>query len=444
MKCKKLKFITLCLVLWALGAYPFSSYAGIADSMMINSLRLKGIVPIEDNRVEIFSRGAEKFDDLFESIRSARHHVHVEYFIFADDSLGHTFLNLLCEKAREGVEVRLIIDSFKAVTRNYGFTERKRNYLRSVGVDVRMFDPFKFPYINHVPRDHRKIVVVDGRVGYIGGFNVSDYYIKGDPNTYGEWRDTHVRIVGPAVEGLQRLFMNAYVLSGGEEFDGVDYYPFFTHNSLNKGVLTDYFNWSSVFRHDGKRIGPGIPGATIAYVERSRESKAKKAEMREIFVHAFNSAQHKIRLVSPYLLPTRSVRKAIIAALDRGVEVEILLSESCDEPILLYGNLNFARRLLNHGARIYIYRGAFHHSKILMVDDVYCMVGSANLNSRSLRWDYEANCIIFSPQVTDSLSAIFELDKQKSAIFSTQSYREIPIGKRILGGFVNHFLTPIL
>ena len=161
-------------------------------------------------------------------------------------SLAHTMLNLLCEKAREGVEVRLVIDSFKSVTRNYGFTERKCNYLRSVGVDIRMFDPFKFPYVNHAQRDHKKIVVVDGRVGYIGGFNVSDYYVKGDPQSYGEWRDTHIRIIGPSVEGLQRMFSEAYVMSGGAEFDGPEYYPYFS--SEQPVVETDYFVWSSQWR----------------------------------------------------------------------------------------------------------------------------------------------------------------------------------------------------
>ena len=163
-----------------------------------------------------------------------------------------------------------------------------------------------------------------------------------------------------------------------------------------------------------------------------------------MFEAAFASAQHKIQIVSPYMLPTGKVRQAIIDALDRGVEVEVLLSEQCDEKLLLYGNMSFALRLLKHGAKVFVYRGAFHHSKILMVDGVYSMVGSANLNSRSLRCDYEASSFIFSREVTDSLSSIFEVDKLHSDTLTVQRYRQQPLGKRILGGFVNHFLTPIL
>lgn len=428
------RILYLCLALFAITPVlsPLRGQNGsvVADSLLHRALLDEGVSGRYDGDVAIFPRGDLKFDDLFHVIRQARHHVHIEYFIFADDSIAHALLDLLRAKAAEGIEVRLLIDDFKAVSRHYGFTAKRLSALRAEGIDVRMFDPFKFPYVNHIARDHRKIVVVDGRIGYIGGLNVSDYYIHGDPEGYGEWRDTHARIVGPAVEVLQRYFLQSFTTAGGASFEGVEYYPYTLSPADGDTVPVDYF-----------QLPPSLPTRGITFVERSKE---RKAEMRRSFVAAFNSAQRKMLIVSPYFMPTASVRRALIRALDRGVEVQILLSAACDEPLLLYGNYNFARRLIHHGAQVYIYQGGFHHSKILMVDDSYSMVGSANLNSRSLRWDYEASCFIYSPEVTRRLTEIFEDDLTRSVPMTDSLYHSFSRRKRILGGVVNHLLTPIL
>jgi len=417
-------------MMWTQAIANHNAPASRADSLLTTALLRQGIAPRGDSEVEVFTNGSDKFADLQHVIGRARHHIHVEYFIFANDSIANLLLDLLCRKAAEGVEVRLVIDDYKASCRDYGYTAERCAALRAKGVDIRLFDPFRFPYVNHIARDHRKIVVVDGRVGYIGGLNVADYYIVGDPEGYGAWRDTHVRITGPAVEEMQRLFHNAFTASGGEAYDGPDYYPYTTRWQDNDTIDLSYF-----------ALPAGLPARRIAFVERSKE---KKAEMRRMFIAAFNSAQERLLIVSPYFLPTTGVRRALIAAIDRGVDVQILLSHASDEPLLQVGNLNFAKRLIRHGAKVFLYRGAFHHSKILMVDDSYSLVGSANLNSRSLRWDYEAGCFIFSPEVTARLTDIFEADKCRSDTLTYSSYKALPARQRFLGGIVNHFLTPVL
>lgn len=394
-------------------------FASGADSILRQYLHKEMISLYSAEDVEVYTNGYDKFDALFSDIRQARHHIHVEYFIFANDSISQEFLGLLMQKAAEGVEVRLVIDDFKSVTRDYGYDEKRCETLRHAGIEIHMFDPWKFPYINHIARDHRKIVVIDGEIGYIGGLNVADYYLKGDAAAYGMWRDTHVRIEGPAVEGLQHLFFDAFVMSQGDPFLGSKYYPF----SESQDVAGDI---------------------EIAYIERSRVSKHKKAETRQAFIQAFNSAQKKIQLVSPYFLPTYTVRKALVDAIERGVEVEILFSLEGDMPLLTHGNMNLAKNLVKRGAKVYLYRGAFHHSKIMMVDGVYSMVGSANLNSRSLKWDYEASCFIFNRNVTDRLTDIFEQDKLSCDTLTLQYYRQLPLKKRLSGAIVNHLFTPFL
>ena len=184
----------------------------------------------------------------------------------------------------------------------------------------------------------------------------------------------------------------------------------------------------------------------MVYFERvANGGYQKQAETRNAIIAAFDAARDTIRFVSPYLLPTHTVRQAIIRALDRGVHIELFFSKVGDSPMLSYGNYHFATRLLHHGAHVFLYKGKFHHSKIMMVDGQFSMVGSANLNSRSLKWDYEASSFIFSPKVTDELNRIFEEDKLQCDTFSLEYYKQkCSRAFRIKGALIDRFFTPIL
>lgn len=389
-----------------------------ADSIMMQFVREEGLIEYSTNDYQLFKDGTSTFNSLFRDIDQAQSKVWIEFMIVANDSIGSALIDHLSAAARRGCDVRLIVDDYKDFERGFGYrTKNSQKAIRAKGIDLVLFDRFRFPWLNHVCRDHRKIVVIDDRIGYIGGLNVADYYVNGNPK-YGAWRDTHVRLSGSSVEGLAILFDQHYNRYGGEK----DYS--FTPDS-SYYISTDKDK--------------------VVYFERSRTTSRLKSQTRRAIIAALDAARDTVRIVSPYFLPTHTVRQAIIRTLDRGVYVEILFSKVGDNPMLSYGNMNFARRLVRHGAHVYLYRGAFHHSKIMMVDGQFAMIGSANLNSRSLKWDYEASCFIFSSGATRQLESIFTEDKKQCDSFSKSYYRsEFSFGQRTAGWLIDRFMTPIL
>ena len=397
-----------------------------SDSLLLQCLRMQGLKEYAFDGINVYTNGTDKFNALLADISQAKTSIDVEYFIFANDSIGQLTIGHLLDAARRGVKVRLVIDGYKDHERGYGYDGPRLDSLRRQGINVQIFDPWRRPYLCHVLRDHRKIVVIDQKIGYIGGLNVADYYINGDPEVYGGWRDTHIRITGEAVEGLISYFDNAWNIS----VHGTDY-----ERRLHAAA-------ADVVVPDSELCAAG--SRKVVYFERSRVSKQKKAETRNAIIAAFNTAQDTLRIVSPYFLPTHTVRKALVNAIDRGVKVQILFSCEGDNALLTAGNQHFSTRLLRHGAEVFLYRGAFHHSKIMMVDGSHSMVGSANLNSRSFKWDYEASCFVFDPEVTARLNAIFEQDCLNSDKMTIDDYRQKPLGKRLLGWLANRILTPIL
>ena len=195
-----------------------------ADSMVVQTLRKEGVRFTNDNSVTLLMNGQEKFDDMFKAIRQARSSVHLEYFNFRNDSIASLLFDILAEKAAEGVEVRALYDAFGNSSNNRPLKKKHIRDLRARGIQIYEFDPLTFPWINHVfARDHRKIVVIDGKTAYTGGMNVADYYIKGT-DVVGEWRDMHCRIEGSAVNDLQRIFVRAWKKVTGEDIVGAKYY----------------------------------------------------------------------------------------------------------------------------------------------------------------------------------------------------------------------------
>lgn len=388
----------------------------------------QGLVSYHADSLQIFTNGTDKFESMFADFRRAEKTIDIEYFIFADDSIAHLTLKELEVAAKRGVKIRLIIDGYKDYERGYGYDSPRLDSLKSMKIETFIFDPWRHPYLCHVARDHKKIVVIDNEIGYIGGLNVADYYIVGNPDIYGGWRDTHIRIKGEAAKGMTWLFEKSLKM---------------IKESCYKGELSadleNQENQKEIFSGDNEDLLN-----KVVYFERSRENRRKKAETRNAIIAALNSAKDTLRIVTPYFLPTHTVRKALKNAVDRGVHVEILFSKVGDMPILSVGNYHFAKNLAKRGAEVFLYKGAFHHSKIIMIDGVVSMVGSANMNSRSLRWDYEASCFVFHTETTEELNRIFEEDKTQSDRLTSEYYYKIPLRKRLFGWFVDRFLTPIL
>lgn len=385
-----------------------------ADSLVIEYLKEQHVPITENNQVVLLPSGEEKFIDLFEHIRQARHHIHMEYFNFRNDSIGKEMFSLLAEKVAEGVMVRLLYDDFGNSSNNQPLKKKHLEEIRSRGIEIVAFDPIKFPYLNHVfHRDHRKIVVLDGTIGYTGGMNVADYYIHGLPKI-GKWRDMHIRLEGEAVLCLQDIFLDIWNEQTKQNIDDDIYYPEPDSLAGNK---------------------------TVAIVD--RKPRVTPKTLRRTLVESINSAKRKVQIVNPYFAPTSSIKKAIRKALERGVEVEIMISAKSDIPFTPDASFYTSYRLMKKGAEVYIYNDGFHHTKIMMVDDSFCTVGSTNFNSRSLRYDYETNAFIFNKETTQELIDIFEKDKMQSDTLTRERWKSRSRWKRFVGWFA-HLFTPFL
>ena len=389
---------------------------GQSDSTLIRHLQEEyGIPTTSRNKVKLLKSGHEKFDDLFEHIRQAKHHIHLEYFNFRNDSIAKLTFELLGQKAREGVEVRALFDAFGNFSNNKPLKKKHLKAIRETGVQIEKFDPFRFPYINHAyHRDHRKIVIIDGKVGYTGGMNIADYYIEGLPEI-GEWRDMHIRIEGEAVNYLQDIFLDMWNKTAKENISGDIYYPLRKENPQGN--------------------------KKVAIVDRYPRRMPKA--MRRIYAFAIENAKDKVQIINPYFTPTRTIKKAIKQALKKGIKVEIMIPGKSDISFTPEAAFYIANKLRKKGADIYVYNGGFHHSKIMMVDSLYCTVGSTNLNSRSLCYDYEVNAFIFDKETTHELIEMFEDDQKESTLLTKEEYKKRSAWKRFVGWFA-HLLTPFL
>lgn len=383
-----------------------------------------------DNSIVLFKRGQEKFDDLFAAVRAARRSIHLEYFNFRNDSISKLLFTLLAEKAAEGVEVRAIFDGFGNCSNNRPLYSRHLKVLREKGVEIYEFDPLRFPWVNHaLHRDHRKIVVIDGLVAYTGGMNVADYYINGKAE-FGEWRDIHARVEGSAVDELQAIFLRFWNDVTGQNVHGAQYYHGFK-------AARDSF--------------PSLPPDTtassgtkcVAIV--NREPALTPRIVHDTFVHAIDAAHSQIQIINPYFTLCGHIRRALKRAIKRGVDVQIMVSEKSDIPITPRIVEYNARRLMKQGAKVYFFQGGFHHSKIMMIDSLCSFIGSANLNSRSLSFDYECNLFIADRATTHQLQNIFETDKVTRCyqLTPTTLKQHFSRWKRFKGWFF-HFLTPFV
>ncbi|MCR5312865.1 MAG: cardiolipin synthase [Bacteroidaceae bacterium] len=406
----------LSVILWIL----ILNYASAAkspmsvDSVIARKMHMRDIPVLDNNSVEFFYNGHDKFVDLFDAIRKAKSSVHLEYFNFRNDSIAGLLFKLLGQKVKEGVEVRAMYDDFGNASNNSPIKKHMHDSICASGVRLVCFDPIRFPWVNHIiPRDHRKIVVIDGKIAYTGGMNVADYYINGIPGI-GDWHDLHMRIEGPAVAELQKIFCKMWKKATGEDLSGQEKY-FKTYEKAGDNRL--------------------------AIIDRSRGKYSDI--MRELYATMIDAAHYSIKIINPYFVPTHRVRKALKNAIDRGVKVEILVSAKGDIPLTPQAAHYVANNYMKRGAVVYLFEGGFHHTKMMIVDDVCSTVGSVNLDSRSLRCDYEVNTLILNKETTHKLIEHFNKQKESSFLMYRGWYREQSIGHRFQG-WLGNFLTPFL
>ena len=395
-------FRTFLLVFIA--TITLSASAQTSDSLIVQTLRQNGIRFSTDNSVALLLSGQQKFDDMFKAIRQAKSSIHLEYFNFRNDSIASLLFDILREKRREGVEVRAMFDGFGNDSNNQPLKKHHLKSLRADSIEIVEYSPIRFPWVNHIfGRDHRKIVVIDGKIAYTGGMNVADYYIKGTQQV-GEWRDMHCRIEGDAVNQLQGIFLRIWNRSTGQNVSGINYY--------RGGTPTVFTGLKPDTTYTARKKMIGII---------NREPHVTPKIMRTFYINAINQAQDSIHIINPYFTLIPTLTRALTRAIRRGVKVEI-----------------------KRGATIWLYKPGFHHSKIMMVDGRYCTVGSTNLDARSLKCDFEENAVIIDPATTKELDDMFWRDKQKSFLLTEESWDEFRTGWQKFVGWFAHLLQPLL
>ena len=403
--------------------------AQTSDSLIVNELRKEGVEFTHDNSLTLLMNGKAKFDDMFAAIRNAKESVHLEYFNFRNDSIAGLLFDILAEKRKQGVEVRAIFDSFGNASNNKPLKKHHLKDLRSKGIEIYKFDPLRFPWVNHVfHRDHRKIVVIDGRIAYTGGMNVADYYITGTEEV-GSWRDMHCRIEGSAVNELQDIFLRMWKKVTKQEITGDKYF---------QGGKADLSYFTDLKPDTCCTAGKKMLGII------NREPRKTNKIIRQFYKEAIDAAHDSIKLVNPYLTLNHKLKKAIKNAVKRGVKFEIMVSAKCDIPLTPDCVFYVLHKLMKKGVDVYIYEGGFHHTKIMTVDGKFCTLGSANLNARSLNFDYEENAVVIDPCTTAELMKMFDNDKAHCFKLTPKTWDEFRTpGQKFVGWFA-HLLTPFL
>lgn len=357
------------------------------------------------NDVKLFTCGEEKFAYLFADIEKAEKHIHIEYYVLLDDELGQKLQQALIRKAKEGLEIRVIYDSF-------GSRKAKRRFFedfRKAGIET---EPFLKLSLSRLTsrlnyRTHRKIVVIDGRIGYTGGMNVADRYLKGFD--WGCWRDTHARIEGKGVQGLQSVFLIDWYFVSQTLITSRDYFP----------VLGNYGECPMQIVNSGPL---------------SEENEISHGIMQAIY-----DARKSIFIQTPYFLPPDAMADALQAAAIRGVDVRIMMSKRSDVTLVQRASYSYIRDMLKSGVKVYLYHKGFLHSKMMVFDGSLTLVGSANFDSRSFEQNFEVEAFIYDEKLGIQANDIFVEDQRFSELVSMREWYKRSVKKRFIDSFLRLF-----
>ncbi len=372
--------------------------AGLVELLINNS----GSELLYHNNVKVMADGTITFAIMLEELKKAKSVINFEFFIIKDDLLGNKFKNILIEKAKEGVEVNVLYDAVGS----WRLSKEYKDDLEKAGVNIRVFLPVLTPFVsrNLNYRNHRKIVTIDGLVGFVGGLNIGDEYV-GKKEKFGYWRDTHLMLEGDSVYELTTIFLDDWEFSGGKLSSMDKYYP--PHQITNE-------TWMQI-----------VP---------SGPDSSKRTIMQGYF-KLITGAKKNICITTPYLVPEEALLEAIKIASLSGVDVKIIIPFVADHFMVYWANQSYIEELLESGVKIYFYKGGFVHAKVLLVDDRYASVGTANLDIRSMELNFEVNTFIYNEAVVTELKNDFEEDIRRSELVYLETFKKRKIYRKVLERF---------
>lgn len=362
------------------------------------------------NKLEILIDGKKTFDAIFTAIKNAKHHIHLEYYIFSDDKIGTQLKNLLIEKSKEGIEIRIIIDDVGSWSLSGDFLlELKEN-----GIEIYSFMEVRFPRLTSKMnfRNHRKIAIIDGKIGFTGGLNIADRYIEG-AKKLGYWRDTHLQIEGDAVACLQVVFAADWYFVINGNLNGQKYFPAFTERA----------------------------GTPVQISASGPDSDWKNIE--QAFFAAITNAREKIYITTPYFMPPQAIVSALETAALSNVDVRIIIPERSDAITPKWCSFSFIEKLLEAGIKVYFYEKGFTHSKFMLVDNIFSTIGTANMDFRSFETNFEVNAFIYEKEFTQKLEKHFMFDLKNSREIKLNEWKQRPWHFKVRESLA-HIISPML
>lgn len=332
------------------------------------------------NKISVYPGGKSKFYSLFEDIVGAQSHIHIFYYAIGDGHIGNEFKEKIIEKVKQGVKVRLIYDGL-------GCNKTNKKYFKQMieaGVEVRTFLPLSFPRllrsVNY--RNHKKIVIIDGRIAYTGGINVKDIYIDGLP--WGRWNDIHFKVEGSGASGLQSVFLADWYYASGQYLSAPEYYP-------------------------EVEICGNVPVQVV-----NAEPLGMHSNVMEAMFTAISRAKKNVYIETPYFIPTEGLLQAIQTAAMSGIDVRLVMPKKSDNDFVQYASNSYVEKLLRNKVKVYQYLNGFTHSKLILIDDELVIAGSANMDIRSLELLFETNLFIYDKEVSQTVKSIYQDDMNNS------------------------------
>ncbi len=364
-----------------------------------------------DTATKVLTNGEETFQHIIAELKRARHHIHLEYYIVRHDQIGQEIKNILIEKASQGVKVRFMYDAVGS----WQLSKSYINELKNAGIETVSFGPVRLPFLNNKFnfRNHRKIIVIDGNIGFVGGLNIGDEYL-GRNKEIGFWRDTHLMLRGEAVRTLQLIFLQ-------------DWYYMTNHSFLTAEYLSPQIDHES---HGGVQLIAGGPDNEWSVIK-------------NIFFSMISAARESVWIASPYFIPDEDIFSALKVAALSGIDVRLLVPNRPDKRIVFHASRSYFPELMAAGVKVFEYERGFMHSKIIIVDGELASIGTSNMDMRSFHLNFEVNAFLFRTKSTLKLVEEYLNDLKHSKQIDLETFQQRHIGYRLLESTAR-LLSPLL